>query len=57
MGFIYENILRWIKKEVAQVSYDPRERLAWLRLVQEAVEEVLGELEAIGPNSVLVDNA
>ena len=64
MGFFYSNILNWITLEVAQVSCDPEEQFAWLLLVQEAVEEVLGKLggaaveKALGlsPNSVLVDS-
>ena len=45
MRFIYENILSWIRREVESVSHDPFEQLEWLRLVQEAVEEAIDELE------------
>jgi len=43
MSFFYENILNWVRHEIE--SLRPEDRLDWLILLQQAVEELIAELE------------
>jgi len=45
MGFTYENIAEWIKKEAKEVSYNTEEQLDWLCMVSDAVNELIEDYD------------
>ena len=44
MSFFYENIINWLRKESDEIG-DQQSRLEWLRLVRNAVEQLINEIE------------